>query len=435
MRVLVLWPPHVPSYFNAGHHLALFLVSSYLRSNCGAEVRVMDAGALNSTWKDLGDVLDEQFDVVALANEYDAVDGFGRTVRYARQLSPGSRLITFGRLSRDLPAFFERYDVDAIAESGDYEACLESYVGALADGREREPLPGVRVCHDGRWLPAAGPGRFLDPEQWCLPDIEEIPYEAYDRLYVRDQNKFCGIPERRELVIPVARGCPVNCSFCDVPRQQGLRERRLPVARVVEYLTKAFTKSPFEYASMYAPTFTLKRGWVLELCAQLERLERRYPWKCATTLHHLDEELIGAMARAGCVRISVGLETLDALGGDALPRLKHTEEQRFGAVAAWCTDSGIELNCFVILGLPGTTPEGAAHTVARVREVGARVRPTIYTPYEQMRSDMTEEEVGHFNRQLFVTDAVEDAPEWYALLFGHEPSPTRVMTRIPVRPA
>ena len=70
MRTLVLWPPHVPSYFNAGHHLCVFTVAAHLRSlNPGSGVDALDAGALNITWKELGDRLYQGgYDLVAVAN-------------------------------------------------------------------------------------------------------------------------------------------------------------------------------------------------------------------------------------------------------------------------------------------------------------------------------------------------------------------------------
>jgi anaerobic magnesium-protoporphyrin IX monomethyl ester cyclase len=167
----------------------------------------------------------------------------------------------------------------------------------------------------------------------------------------------------------------------------------------------------------------------------LAGLDSRYPWKCATTLHHLDQELVAAMGRSGCVRISVGLETLDPGGDPYLPRIKRGEESRLECVAAWCAENGIELNCFVILGLPGTTPAGAAYTIERVRQLGARVRPTAYTPYQKMAGDMTEEQIGGFNRQIFLPGetAADEPDQWYSMLFGHEPAPTRVARRIPAR--
>src|SRR5690606_22243135 len=103
----------------------------------------------------------------------------------------------------------------------------------------------------------------------------------------------------------------------------------------------------------------------------------RFRWKCTTTPRHLTEDLIREMGKAGCRRISIGLETLDAAGQVPLPRLKHVGEVSLENLAAWCRAASIQLNCFVVLGLPGSTPAGDCRTVAKVQALGARVRPTM----------------------------------------------------------
>src|SRR5690606_22820468 len=151
-----------------------------------------------------------------------------------------------------------------------------------------------------------------------------------------------------------------------------------------------------------APPSRLDRGWVLRLCAALRSKPRPYPWKCATTLHHLDQELIAAMGAAGCQRISVGIETFEEVDKKVLPVVKRKRQERFEDVARWCREAGGELNCFVLVGLPGTTVEGTRRTMTRIAQAGARARPTLYTPYHEMRADMTERELSAFNRHLFV---------------------------------
>jgi radical SAM superfamily enzyme YgiQ (UPF0313 family) len=435
-RVLVIWPPYVPSYFNAGHRLTLFQVAGHLRRQPGVgEVHCLDSGALNQTWKDLADLLFTGFDVIAIANEYDSLDGFATLVDYARALSPSSKIVTFGRMSNQLPDRFMRYAIDGIVHTGDPEAGVASFVDAMIHD-DKEPLPGVYLRTAEGWQLPVGPGRFLSVDDWVMPDVSEIPYDAYDRLYGRDANKFCGIPQRRELVVPMARGCPIGCYYCDVPGREGSRERRMSVASVISYIEESFARAPFEYVAMYAPTFTLNRPWVRELCAAFAARGARWPWKCTTTPHHLDRELVLAMGKSGCIRISIGVETLDDGAQKALPKLKVLREPRLEEIAAWCNEAGIELNCFVILGMPGSTVEGAEQTVARVRALGGRVRPTIYTPYEEMRADMDDRTLDSFNRHLLRGAwSPEEAHALYALFFGHEPRPTQVMERIPERVA
>jgi len=425
MQILVVWPPHVPSYFNAGHHLNVFMVAQHLR-NAGHDVDAIDAGALNYTWKAIGDHLMRKPGVLAIANEFDGVDGLERLIKYTRELTPKTRIVTFGRLSAVLPEYFRNYDLDAIVAAGDPEAGVLDFV----EGR----VSGIWTRSGGGWLPPKAPLPFLPSDELPLPDVREIPYSDYERLYADDTARFCGIPGRRELVVPIARGCPVGCDFCDIPGREGLKDRRLSPRRAVGYIQESVRQRAFDYVSMYAPTFTINRKWVEEFCRIYAELGVGLPWKCTTTLHHINPELLSTMAGAGCVRVSVGLETLDPEGHAALPRLKRMNDERFREIVAACQHFGIELNCFVILGLPGSDLKGVRHTIAEVENLGGRVRPTIYTRFDQMSADMTALEISGFNRQLFRTeDAPAESDEYYKLLFNPSAGVTRVAEKIPRR--
>lgn len=436
MKILCLIPPRVLSYFNAGHHLLVFLTGAYLRERVdGADVTCVDAAAVNMTWRGLGEVLVHGFDLVVLVNDFDGIDTFERTISYVRALSPQARVITVGRLSASLPGLFRRFDLDAIHASGDPEAAALAYLQHLSTTDQNTLVPGVVV----RWAEGSystpGVGIRLPAEDWVLPDVSEIPHDAYSRLYLDDLHKFCGIPERLELVVPVARGCPVGCAFCDVPTLQGGTERRLSVDSTLAYIRAAFLCKPFEYVSFYAPTFTLKASWVRQMCQRMIAEGSPWPWKCVTTLRHLDSEMVFLMAQAGCVRISIGLETLDPATSLGLPSLKRTLKPEFDALAKCCREAGVELNCFVILGLPGDSLSGVLATAEAVRDAGARLRTTIYTPYYEMTADMSSKAASGYNRNIFVGNhpTAAERKKYYDLFFGRDTAPTTVMTTIPRR--
>ena len=378
-----------------------FSIASFLRQR-GNVVDAVDAGALNYTWKEFGDLIFRgDYDLIVLVNDFDVVEGIGRAADYARALAPAATILTVGRLSYQNPTFFRQFDLDAVGVEGDYEATVSETIRWVANGRpERADVAGVAVRTRFGWRDPAKSGAWLQAAEWVLPDVRDIPYLHYENLYRDDRNKFCGIPHRRELVVPVARGCPVGCGFCDVPAMQGLRERRISVEGTVGYIRDCFATHPFEYVAFYAPTFTLAKRWVGELCDALISESRRYPWKCTTTMHHLNRDLVERMAAAGCVRISVGVETFEPEAARRLPLSKQSPRERFETVSKWCRETRIELNCFVIVGLPGSTAEGTRQTVAAIASAGARARPTLYTPYHRMYGAMSEREVSSFNRQV-----------------------------------
>ncbi len=434
MKILCLIPPYIPSYFNAGHHLPIFQVASYLRHyRPEHEIVCVDAAALNQTWKELCGLLIKDFDLIAVLNDFDSVDTFERFHYYRTCLSARTKTITFGRLSKQIPRFFFQFCFDAIVASGDYEAGVLAYVDYLQGITAGEQLFGVLLRSN---VEPCAAGIYLNPDTWILPQIQEIPYTAYNFMYKNDLNKFCGIPQRTELVVPVARGCSVNCQYCDVPSMQGKIERRLSVEKTLLYIQASFDCLPFDYISFYAPTFTLNQKWVRALCHGLLQLPRRYPWKCVTVLKTLNEELIRLMGASGCVRISLGIESFTHTAALGLPKIKQDTLKAFTRIVNFCRDADIELNCFIMLGLPGDTPHDVKQTMDICFEQGARVRPTIYTPYHWLTNEMTVAEVSHYNRQLFPPGylSAEQTAEYYKIFYDNQNDrETRVMEAITQR--
>ena len=420
MKILVVWPPSVPTYFNAGHHLALWETAAYLRKQPGVDrVDVVDGGALDLTWERMARELVGNYDVVAIQNEFDTAPALAMFVGYCRELAPASHILTFGRASQQLPAFFHRYDLDAIVVSGDFEAGVAQYVEWRLGRRSTADVQGVSLRVDGVFG-EAGPGLFLPVEDLEFPDTAEIPWDSYNAVYADPALRFSGLARRRELPVPISRGCPMGCGYCLVQRHQGHRERRHSVEAVMDHIDRARRHYAFDYVSTYSPTFTLKRKWVLAFCEAVARHPAGFEWKTCTTLHHLDEELVTAMAASRCVRISVGLESLDPQTHAFLPAPKRIEEEQLRRVAAWCRARNIELNCLVMLGMPGQTPEGLQYTFDVVRDVGAKIRPMIYTDFDALRSDMTEFQLAAHSRQL-AADGVHEGMDrqWlYRLRFG-----------------
>lgn len=430
MKILCIIPPYLPSYFNAGHHLPVFLVAAYLKKHLlNDQIDVHDCAALNTTWKEICDLMTKNYNVILMLNDFDAIDTFERFIYYKNMISPNTRTFTFGRLSKQIPKFFFQFGIDAIHANGDYEAGALSYIEYLKNPTSSSTPPGLLLSKDNK----VTYGIILDADDWVLPDVTNIPYQAYNHMYENDFNKFCGIPQRQELVLPIARGCPVECTFCDVPVMQGNKERRLSVKKTIQYIHDSFERLPFEYVTFYAPTFTLNKKWVKSFCNQLSTLKKRYPWKCVTVLKLLNEELIQLMSESGCVRISLGIESFTNDAAIKLPKLKQDTLNTFLNISNICKKHQVELNCFIILGLPGDTPENVKYTIDTCLKQDARVRPTIYTPYHEMRENMNVSEINQYNRQLFPPNYLPNdiANDYYNIFYSNRnDKKTRVMNNI-----
>jgi anaerobic magnesium-protoporphyrin IX monomethyl ester cyclase len=426
LKVLAIWPPSVPTYFNAGHHLPLWEVSSYLRRKYDGllKIEIVDAGVLNHSWKEIADVLLDNYDLICVVNEFDNIEAVARIVEYCRAITPRCRIITFGRVSGVIPTFFCKYNIDAIVVDGDFETAVADYVDLLLGTTSIDTIKGLLVRSANDWTSTPA-GRYLDPKDWAYPPLKEMPLAAYANISARPGNRFSAIPGRRELTIGVARGCPVGCDYCLVPMYQGLSERRRPVASVIEHIENAAKEIEFDYISMYAPTFTLNQRWTEEFCGAVQPMVVQ--WKCCTTIRHLSEQLVGNMGRSGCVRISVGLETLDEPARLLLPQAKRISDGQIEALAGWCKSVGIELNCFIMLGMPGHTRDGLRYTFDHLNSLGIKVRPTAYTPYHRLTPSISDGDLStFFVRQISreMQDSSITAEEFYSMELGAEvPAP------------
>jgi radical SAM superfamily enzyme YgiQ (UPF0313 family) len=147
----------------------------------------------------------------------------------------------------------------------------------------------------------------------------------------------------------------------------------------------------------------------------------------------LNAELINLMSQSGCVRISLGIESFTNTAAIGLPKVKQDTLNDFKEIALICRKYNIELNCFIMLGLPGDTPQDVTNTIAICLEFGARVRPTIYTPYHTMHENMTVAEINRYNRQLFVPNLLTETitKEYYDIFYNNNnDKETRVMQNI-----
>jgi radical SAM superfamily enzyme YgiQ (UPF0313 family) len=138
------------------------------------------------------------------------------------------------------------------------------------------------------------------------------------------------------------------------------------------------------------------------------------------------------MGNSGCIRISFGVETL--FGENCLPRAKQDKLAKFKEIAEAMIRNNIEINCFVILGLPNQTPEDAEKTISLIEGYGARVRPTIYTPYFSMTENDNTSNLSIYNRQIFVPNTVpnEHEDDYYQILYSKKYMDTNVYNKIPV---
>jgi len=228
---------------------------------------------------------------------------------------------------------------------GDGEAAFPALLERLAAGGDPAGIPGVHV----RGRSGAGDPPF-DEDLAALPMWDEALGAVAD-------------PASPDLWIPVQsrRGCPNDCSYCSTAHIQGRRLRAREPREVAAHVA-ALGRAGYRRVYFVDNSFNIPEQHAFDLCAELERLSAGVSWRCILYPHRVPEALVDAMARAGCVEVSLGFESgsaavLREMNKRFTPDDVHDASEMLAA-------RGIRRMGFLLLGGPGETRATVEESVA-----------------------------------------------------------------------
>jgi len=203
---------------------------------------------------------------------------------------------------------------------------------------------------------------------------------ALEDLPPPDRSAFFECPDfapERKIVgheFATGRGCPFQCLYC---ANGGYRKlygsahyRRIPVPAAIREVTETLKRDPHvETVGFHDDIFTADPGYLAHF-TDLWRREVRTPfWVNAHPLL-LSEETIRLLARAGCRRVHLGVETgSEELRSKVLGR--NVPDRAIIEAAERLKKAGIKLVTFIMLGIPGENEKSYRETVLLLR----RIRP------------------------------------------------------------
>jgi radical SAM superfamily enzyme YgiQ (UPF0313 family) len=137
-----------------------------------------------------------------------------------------------------------------------------------------------------------------------ITDLDELPIPAYQLYPVKElSNQDIPIP------IDVGRGCPFSCKFCSTSSFWKNTWRLKSPSRIIceiQYLNEVFDVNNFD---LIHDTFTVNKILVSDFCKRLMETNLKIKWKCGSRIDCIDSELLELMARSGCNRLFLGIET------------------------------------------------------------------------------------------------------------------------------
>jgi anaerobic magnesium-protoporphyrin IX monomethyl ester cyclase len=234
--------------------------------------------------------------------------------------------------------------IDAVVR-GEGEATMLELVDAIERGGplDREHVKGIS------WR--RGTEAVSNPSRERIADLDELPMPLYESI---------PMDEYSLINVVSSRGCPYQCTFCDVAPLWGRKHCRRgaeSIAGEIRYLKERYGKTNFEFTD---ETFVLKRAAVLDFCAALREKDLGVRWSCTGRVNLVDEGLLEEMASCGCGGLFFGVES----GSDAvLSRIKKDFTAGEVIDAMHRTSRHMRAVSSFIWGFPFETPHDLAQTL------------------------------------------------------------------------
>ena len=218
----------------------------------------------------------------------------------------------------------------------------------LANGLALGDIPNL-VWRDGERL-------VTNPRRPRLQNLDDLPFPAYEKL--------AGFPDRYHLplfshvhrqgaTMITSRGCPYTCSFCDRTVFEHLYRFNSP-AYIHAHMKHLRDRFGVRHINFYDDLFTAHQGRITELCQRLIDEPLGMQFNCIIRTGHTSDDLLHLLKRAGCLMVSLGVESADPgmmarhKAGVSLEAVRATVEQVHAA--------GLRAKGLFIFGLPGETP-------------------------------------------------------------------------------
>jgi radical SAM superfamily enzyme YgiQ (UPF0313 family) len=301
--------------------------------------------------------------------------GVAMTAELFRRYHPESHITVGGPHVTALPlqTLARCKAIDTVV-TGEGEQTFLQMLEQLEDARPVEDLPGLA------WRSSAGchlrpPGAFIGN----LDDL--VPPANYFRL--------------RTLL--TSRGCPMSCTYCCSNLMWGRRLRSHSVEYVLDMIETAVCRQGQRIIAIKDDTFTVQPQRVLAICRGIRSRGLDFMWSCETRADCVDERTLTAMRAAGCMRISLGVESASE---KILQNVrKHITPRQVLQATMAAKKVGLQVRYYMMAGNRGETWE----TFQQSLEFIAAAKPNQFV-FSQLHLYPGTDEFGLFERSGAVSN-------------------------------
>lgn len=372
----------------AGHVVELFDTTFYTKSDTDNDRREslgivlkVDMSSVHSMRHEGDPVQDLHEQISAFRPDIIAVSLLQDNYHFAHHLISGIKSVTNayvvigGVMPTLVPGFILRsMSADAVIV-GEGETAMVQLADMVAMKGDVESTPNLAFLRDGE---------IIRNHLSSVVDLSSLPDHDYDlfhpehlwRPFIGKRWK-CGY-------IELTRGCPYSCSFCANSAFNSLygthgRMRSRDVARLIEEARRArdrFDLSLFAFSDENFLSMPQMNGFL-----ECWKRDVGIGFMVQTRVETISREKVEALKNAGCLTISIGIESGDLEFRRSVLKRNYSNERAIEAFRI-CREIGVRTTANNIIGFPGETEVQIRKTIDLNRACEPdSVSVAIFAPY------------------------------------------------------
>jgi len=274
--------------------------------------------------------------------------GCVETAKAAKEVLPSCKVVVGGPHPSYMPdSMLQHPEIDyAVLGEGERAMVeLATNITKCEGDSSIAAIPGIAFKQGGKIVKTT-PNFISDLDRIPYPARHLLPMNLYDR-------SVQSLSVRPVETMNVVRGCPYNCTYCEVSKLWGQTCRAFSPPRVVEEINHLVNKFGSKGIYFIGDNFTINKRRTIEICNLIKKDKLDIEWVCETRVDLISRELLKEMKDAGCRAIWFGVESgspriLSKINkGITLDQVVHAFKL--------CREEGIKIDCSFMLGIPGET--------------------------------------------------------------------------------
>jgi radical SAM superfamily enzyme YgiQ (UPF0313 family) len=293
--------------------------------------------------------------------------------KLAKQINPNCKVVLGGVHPTALPEESLSTPYVDFVVRGEGEVTFLDLIRALGGNGNLKNVKGLSFKTGGEII--------HNPSRPFISNLDSIPFPARHLFPFPEAYKSPMLERKLFADIMTSRGCPGTCIFCNKSIFGHTFRARSPenVVDEIEFLVGKYGVGEIHIAD---DTFTFDIERAMRICDLIIERKLDIAWSCSNGIRVdcVNRELLRRMKRAGCYRVSFGVES----GSDEiLKRIgKGITLQQARSACDMANDVGLTTIAFFMLGNYGENSETMERTIAFAKSLNVDYAQfTITTPF------------------------------------------------------